>query len=38
MCNNVQNSAVIGGIFMKFGTKVLNGTLNDCGNFIRNIH
>src|ERR1700761_7879444 len=33
MCNNVQNSAVIADIFMKFGTKVLNWTLNDSRNF-----
>ena len=33
MCKNVQNSAVIADIFMKFGTKVLNWTLNDSRNF-----
>ena len=33
MCNNVQNSAVIKDIFMKFDTKVLNWTLNDYRNF-----
>ena len=33
MCKNVQNSAAIADIFMKFGTKVLNWTLNDSRNF-----
>ena len=33
MCNNVQNSAVIGDIFMKFDTKVLNWILNDSRHF-----
>ena len=33
MRKNVQNSAVMADIFMKFGTKVLNWTLNDSRNF-----
>ena len=33
MCNNVQNSAAIADIFMKYGTKVYNWTLNDFRNF-----
>ena len=33
MCKNVQNSVVIADIFIKFGTKVLNWTLNDYRNF-----
>src|ERR1700761_4393335 len=33
MCKNSQNAAVIADIFMKFGTKVLNWTLNDSKNF-----
>ena len=33
MCKKLQNSAVITDIFMKFGMKVLNWTLNDSKNF-----
>ena len=33
MCKNVQNTAVIVDIFMKFGTNVLNWTPNDYRNF-----
>ena len=33
MCKNVQNSAVIADIFMKFGMNVLNWTLNDSRDF-----
>ena len=33
MRKNAQNSAVIADIFMKFGTKVLNWTLNNATNF-----
>ena len=33
MCKNKQNSAVMTAIFIKFGTKVLNQTLNDSRNF-----
>ena len=33
MCKNVQNSAVMADIFMKFGMKMLNGALNNSKNF-----
>ena len=33
MCQNVQTSAIIADIFIKFGTKVLNWTLNGFRNF-----
>ena len=33
MCKNVQNSAIMADIFMKFGTKMLNWILNDPRNF-----
>ena len=33
MCKNVQNSAAVADIFMKFGTKMLNWSLNDSRDF-----